>query len=195
MAANEGPSHSNDRILASLQNRFIQAYLQFFGFQLEYSNAFNRLFQSERPLLQNLKQEVESLVKSITNDFMKVSIVKTTQPKNLDPADVQLHVPLRHTYFGLGASATLQQIEDGATKEDVEKFLTDCKNFLIESIRKIQRRFDLESEIYEIVQCLLPSNAASVTPHSLGRICLKLPSFSNIIDVNKLDREWRQHPI
>ena len=77
LAANEDPSHFNDCILASLQNHFIQAYLQFLSFQLQRFNAFNRLFQSERPLLQNLKQEVERLIKSIASDFMKVSIVKT----------------------------------------------------------------------------------------------------------------------
>lgn len=30
-------------------------------------------------------------------------------------------------------------------------------------------------------------------PRSLGRICQKLPYLSNIIDINKLDMEWRQH--
>ena len=124
---------------------------------------------------------------------MKASIVKTTQPKNLDLADVQHHVPIRQTYLGLEASATCQETEDGAKKDDVEKFLTDCKNFLIESIQQIQRRFDLETEVHEIVPCLLPSHAAFITPSSLRRIYLKPLYLSNIIDVNKLDMEWRQH--
>ena len=46
VTANEDPSHTNDRILASLQNPFFQAYLGFLSFQLERFNAFNRLFQS-----------------------------------------------------------------------------------------------------------------------------------------------------
>ena len=44
LTANKDPSHTNDRILASLQNPFFQAYLEFFSFQLERFNAFNRLF-------------------------------------------------------------------------------------------------------------------------------------------------------
>ena len=95
LAVNKDPSHSNDRILASLQNRFIQAYLQFLSFQLEPFNAFNWLFQSEKPYLHNLKQEVQRLIKSIVSDFMKVSMVKTMQPKNLNPAHLQHRLPLR----------------------------------------------------------------------------------------------------
>lgn len=97
MTANQDPSHSNDRILASLQNRFIQADLEFLSYQLERLNAFNRLFQSERPLLHMLKPEVESLIKSIASDFMKIDHVKLTQPKILDPSNVEQHVPLRQT--------------------------------------------------------------------------------------------------
>ena len=105
---------------------------------------------------------------------MKIDVMKTTQPNDLDPTDVQQRVTLHQTYLGLGASATLQEIKVRAS-EDVDKFYTDCENFLIESIQQMQRRFDLEAEVHEIVQCLLPANAASVTPSSLGRICQKLP--------------------
>ena len=107
LTANEDPSHSNDRILASLQNRFIQMYLEFLSYQLERLNAFNRLFQSERPLLHMLKPEVENLIKSIASDFMKIEVVKSTKPQNLNPNDEQHHVPLHKTYIGLVATATL----------------------------------------------------------------------------------------
>ena len=100
LTANEDPSHSNDRILASLQNRFIQMYLEFLSYQLERLNAFNRLFQSERPVLHMLKPEVENLIKSIASDFMKIEVVKSTKPHNLNPNDVQHHVPLHKTYIG-----------------------------------------------------------------------------------------------
>ena len=97
------------------------------------------------------------------------------QAQDIDPTNTELHIPLHQVYVGLGASATLQEIKEGASKEEIEKFLTSCKNFLIESILQIQKRFDLKSEYHEIVECLLPSNAASVTPRSLKSICEKLP--------------------
>ena len=170
MAANEDPSHSNDRILASLKNRFTQAYLEFLSYQLERLNAFNTLFQSERPLLHMLKPKVESLIKSIACDFMKIDIVKANK---LNPTDVSQHVPLSETYVGLGATAPLHEIAGRANKEGIDKF--PSKNFLIESILQIQSRFDIDDPVHEIVQRLLPSNVAAVKSRSLRSICQKLP--------------------
>ena len=195
LTANEDPSHSNDRILASLRNRFVQAYLEFLSFQLSRFNGFNRLFQSERPLLHILKREVESLMRSIASDFMKLDIVKAMEPKDLDPADINQHVPLRQTYLGLAASATLAEIEGEAQPQDVTKFLEDCKSFLIESILQMQRRFDLDADVHRIVECLLPANAASRTPSSLGTITNLLPYLTDILNIKQLDMEWRQHAL
>ena len=102
---------------------------------------------------------------------------------------MQHHVPFRQTHICIAASATLQEIEAEAKKEDVDKFLLDCKSFLIESILQLQRRFDLENDVHDIVQCLLPTNAASVIPRSLGAAWKKLPYLHEIIDASKLYME------
>ena len=112
LTANEDPTHSNDRIVKSLHNKFTLTYLEFLSYQLQRFNAFNRLFQSERPLLQNLKDEVEGLLKSIASDFMVVQYVKETNPKGIDPTNVLHHVPQNQTYIGVAATATIHEIED-----------------------------------------------------------------------------------
>jgi hypothetical protein len=50
LVVNEDPTHSNDRIHKSLENKFTLAYLEFLSYQLERFNSFNVMFQSERPL-------------------------------------------------------------------------------------------------------------------------------------------------
>lgn len=191
LTANTDPSHTNDRILASLQNHFTQAYLEFLSYQLERLNAFNRLFQSEQPLLHNLKHEVEELVKSIASDFIELGIVKTTVVKDLDPSDLTQHVPLHQTYVGVAATTTIQSLKDKAKDEDINKFLIDCKNFLIESIIQIKSRFDLNAEYHDLVECLQPQNATNLKPRSLARICEKMPCLKEVLDTSKLDLEWR----
>jgi hypothetical protein len=190
---NDDSTHSNDRIHKSLHNKFTLAYLEFLSYQLERFNSFNRLFQSERPLLHSLKSEVEGLIKSIACDFMKIDYVKATKPKDIIPTSACFHVPLDKVYVGVGATATLREIEAGSIKEDVVRFLTDCKKFLIESIVQIKQRFDLDAKFHEIVQCILPENAASMVPPSLEDICRQLPYLSRVVDTRKLDREWREH--
>jgi len=191
LTTNDDPSHTNDRILASLQNHFTQAYLEFLSYQLERLNAFNRLFQSEQPLLHNLKHEVEGLVKSIASDFIDLGIVKTTQVKDLDPSNFIQHVPLQQTYVGIAATSTIQSLKDKAKEEDINKFFVDCKNFLIESILQIKSRFDLNAEYHDLVECLQPQSAANLNPRSLARICEKMPCLKDVLDTSKLDFEWR----
>ena len=75
----------------------------------------------------------------------------------------------------------------------MDKFFADCKNFLVESIFQIQARFDITDPVHELVQCLLPSNAAALIPPSLGAICQKLPYLKDVVDLSMVDMEWRQH--
>ena len=185
LTANEDPTHSNDRIVKSLHNKFTLAYLEFLSYQLLRFTAFNRLFH-------NLKDEVEGLLKSIASDFMVVQYVKETNPKDIDPTNVLHHVPQNQTYIGVAATAAIHEIEEEATNEDLERFRSDCKNFLIERILQIKQRFDLDAEIHAIVQCISPTKAACRTPSSLAQI---IQYLSDILDVKKLDQEWRDHSL
>ena len=81
---------------------------------------------------------------------MKLDVMKKTKAEDLDPTDVQQHVPLRQTYLGLGASASLREIKANAKADEVDKFLTTCKDFLIESMLQIKSRFDLNAEYHNI---------------------------------------------
>ncbi|CAB4008429.1 zinc finger MYM-type 1-like [Paramuricea clavata] len=151
--------------------------------------------QGERPLLQSLKDEVEGLIKSISADFMDVRHVKATNPKDVDPKNVSFHVPLHEVYLGLAATTTINEIQQATSEDDVDmhNFLENCRNFLIESIEQIQRRFDLGAEIHDVVQCTLPGRAAARVPSSLANVVKKLPHLNTILDTEKLDGEWREH--
>ena len=137
------------------------------------------MFQSAKPLLHSLKNEVESLIKSIASDFMVINYVKKTTATVIDPTCVRFQMPLKQIYVGMAASATLHEMEAGnsqnACSQDFENFRTDCKNFFVEAILQIQNRFDFDAEIHTIVQCIVSANAASSAPPSLDPICQQLP--------------------
>ena len=49
----EDPMHTNDAILASLNNKFTEAYLEFMDFNLGRFVSLTLLFQSEMPSCRN----------------------------------------------------------------------------------------------------------------------------------------------
>ena len=194
LVSTEDPTHTNDRIKASLFNKFTRAYLEFLAYQLERFNDFNKLFQCERPLLQSLRGQVEKLIKGMASDFMDVKYVKSTPAEEINPEKIEKYVPLGQVYTGLMASQSLQEIKAGANPNDVQMFLHDCRNFLIEGIIQVKQRFDLKQEILDIVECTLPENAFNLKPPSLHSIAMKLPYLKDMVDLNELDLQWRKHP-
>ncbi len=78
--------HTNDSVQASLNNKYIEAYLEFMDYNLGRMVSFNVLFQSEMPLLHKLKEEVEKFTKSICFDFMEVVYVRNTDAFKIDPS-------------------------------------------------------------------------------------------------------------
>lgn len=65
----------------------MKAYLQFLSFQLARFNAFNRLFQSTFPRLQQLRPEVLSLLKTFAGDFLNAGYVLETPAADIDPSE------------------------------------------------------------------------------------------------------------
>ena len=147
LVATEDPTHATDHIVKLLPSKYTLAYLEFLSFQLQHFDTFNPLFQSEKPLLQRFKEEVEGPIKSISTDFMDVPYVKATNPKN---------VPLLEVYLGVAATATINEIKKDISQDDVDlyNFMVNHRNFLCESIEQIKRRFDLDDEIDDVVQCI-----------------------------------------
>ena len=75
VVATEDPKYSNERISISLNNMFTEAYLEFLSYQLDRINYVNRLYQSEKPVLHLLKDQVEELIRRIAEDFMEIAYV------------------------------------------------------------------------------------------------------------------------
>ena len=189
VVATEDPTYSNERVSSSLNNMFTEAYLEFLSYQFNRINSFNRLYQSEKPVLYLLKDQAEELIRRIAEDFMEIAYVKDIKNAyDIDPTDNSRYVPLKNVYLGMTATTTSKEIE-GARPTDVTKFYTDCRNFLIEMIIQIKEIFDVTSEIYTVVQCLNPKKAAVLNPSSISGI-IKSTFLTKNLNKNLLELEW-----
>ncbi|XP_028402033.1 uncharacterized protein LOC114524975 [Dendronephthya gigantea] len=195
-AAVEDPTHTNDSILKSLNNKFTLAYLEFMAFNLGRFTSFNTLFQSGIPVLYLLKSELKTLLTSILSDFMEVSYVRKNDPWHIDVNDQKHYVSLNKVYVGPCAIDTIRTIEDGIGKDhpDVQLFFTHCRNFQIESVKQILLRFD-DCSKFDFLSFLTPVSAYSLSPPSLSQVYSQFPNLKDVADLRETDREWRQHAL
>lgn len=140
----EDPTHTNESILRSLNNKYTLAYLEFMDYSLGRFASFNLLFQSETPLLHQLKDEVEKLILSICGDILEISYIRSVNAFKIDASNKDHQVPLNKMYLGILATETIGKIESnlessGLTSHgDIQLFRSHCRDFLIKSVAQIQ---------------------------------------------------------
>ena len=90
----------------------------------------------------------------------------------IDPTFGASQQPLNGIYVGMPTTATLQEIKEIVSEDDVDvqNFRINCRNFFIKSIHQLQQRFDLNSKIYQVIECISPSKAAARFPLSLTEL-------------------------
>jgi hypothetical protein len=71
----DDPTATNDLILSTLQIKLTKPYLEFIDYSLGLSNKFNKVFQSELPVLHSLKARVSKLVNDVVSNFMKLNYI------------------------------------------------------------------------------------------------------------------------
>lgn len=191
----DDPTYTNDHILKALKNPFTKAYLEFLSYNLGRLTSFNKLFQSDMPLLHELRSEISSLITSLCSDFMNIDYVKKQRVESINIKDEKHYVPLSMVYLGMSATDTIQGIskELGNNSRDIELFYRQCRDFLIECVHQIRSRFD-DLEKFDFLTYLCPEVALNLKQPSLSLVFNKLPYLKNNsgIDCEAADREWRQ---
>ena len=193
-AAVEDPTHTNDTILKSLNNKFTLAYLEFMAFNLGRFVSFNTLFQSDIPLLYMLESEVNTLLISLLSDFMEISFVRQSNPWQIDIDDETHYLPLERVYLGMAATDTIYSIKDALGNEhpDVRLFYTHCRKFLIESVKQVMSRFD-SGDKFKFLSCLAPASAYALSPPTLVEVYNHLPYLKDVANREEAEAEWRSH--
>ena len=183
----EDPTHTNESILRSLNNKHTLAYLEFMDYSLGRFASFNLLFQCETPLFHQLKDEVEKLILSICSDILEIYI-RSVNAFKIDASNKDHQVPLNKVYLGILATETIREIESdlkssGLTSHDdnqgIQLFRSHCRDFLIESVAQIQERF-ADCQNMNHLSCLLPNVAFNLKIPSLSSLYKEMPHLERV---------------
>lgn len=165
-----------------------QLYLEFLCFILPTIVDVNLEFQSETPKLYLLYNRIASAYKFILQCYIKPNILNHTDIAALQYRNPENYLPSEEIYLGPKVAVALEN--NVLTRQDTEKFQTDCLNFLVECARQIYIRFPFNSnEVISLKHmAFLDLKNIKNTP-TLGLISRFFPHLMN--NPNELDREWR----
>lgn len=124
---------------------------------------------------------------------MKAEYVPSTEPASLDPKSTANYVSLENVYLGVNATDSLSGLKD-ALPQEIEKLRTAVRDFVIESVVQIQKRFSfMYEDLFTNSKFLQPENAKNLNPSTLTNIAKQFPNFQ--FDLPKLESQWREQSL
>ena len=102
-------------------------------YSLGLSNEFNKVFQSELPVLHSLKASVSKLVNDVASNFMKLDYIRSVGSfTELDPYLSSEYLPLNQTYVGIAATNAMQGLVDAQGPSDnIDLFYQSCWKYYL----------------------------------------------------------------
>ncbi|KAG5870686.1 hypothetical protein JTB14_003884 [Gonioctena quinquepunctata] len=197
LALLEDPSKTTETIVKTLENKYTLIYLQFMSYILEILNDFNKLFQTEAPLLYKLKPETIRLLKTLCHNFLDIAyVIEEQNIFNINHTNPDKFVPLKKMYLGVMAFESIEslKLEDNFYETEMDVFLTSTLKFYIELVTEIKKRFQYSDDIFDLVSVVDPRES-TISNISLLPIIKRFTFLRSIIDAQKLDNEWREHSL
>lgn len=189
-------SITTENILKTLNNSFSILYLEFMSHTSELFNDFNKLFQSNKPLLHELKPQVEKLLRNVAASYMEFSYVKRTDIFKVDYRNPGRFVPLQKIDLGVLATQTLLDLKNDPNPpadSDIDEVLKKCLSFYIEAFKEIKSRFTFEDPLYACIDIVNPRIAQKYQNRDLKNVLERFPILKTHVNEQRLVKEWRDH--
>ena len=94
--------------------------------------------------------------------------------------------------MGIQALTTLKALiaHDPEAVQSCQDVRRNCLEFLLEAVRQIRQRFDLQDSAYTLLKFMIPQNAVNCHPPRLLQLFSKFPYLSKVSDNAVVDAEW-----
>lgn len=105
-------------------------------------------------------------MKELCQNFLDVTYVKGTDAWDIDVHDENKYLPTNHIYLGVSASDSISELPEAAKQVVYE----GCRNFYIELIFQLRKRFQFDDEVYSHLSVLDNQNALYLKTPSLRQV-------------------------
>lgn len=150
---------SGSYVASALTDPFLLAKLQFFNVMSLKFEPFLTKFQSPKPMLPFLNNELKILLKSLLSSFVKEDVLKEAN-SSFKLVKIDLKIENLKTAKNIDLGIATELALSILNEKDLYKlqFRNDCRRFLIEASLKIIEKSPLKYKIVKGAECLIPSN-------------------------------------
>lgn len=177
-----------ENIYHRLHDPSLFMYYTFLNYILPKITSLNKLFQSDKTVIDSVYTKMSELYKDILFSFIR----KIPNPLTYDPKDESQYLPLKSIY--LGASLFLLIQNKNVNEQMLLDVLKRCRLFLIELCIEIKLRFDFSDQILSSIFYISPKHIFSQHhSNTLLNFIILFPRICN--DENHMqliDDEWRK---
>lgn len=171
-----------------LNDKFLEPKLLFMQSVALELEPFLKMFQSNKPLLPLMYNELYTVMASVLGRFIKSEKIEkvknAAQLMDIDVTDTSNQRTAKTINIGFGASSACKNFKE----VEVLQFKNECKNFLVALSVKMIEKSPLKKKFVKGVSCLSPSVMLSSTLRE-SRITLVLEQLCLYNQINHTDAE------
>ncbi|XP_058456718.1 uncharacterized protein LOC131434088 [Malaya genurostris] len=175
------------RILNHLNDPTTKPLLLFLNYVLSLINNVNRIFQSVDSKFFEIYNETKTLLAVVLGNLCREDYVMRFYKENVDAADFENFIKSpEEIYVGVEAN----QVEKSIEQYKKLIFKSICRDFYIELVKQILKRFDFTNPIIKTAASLNPQTFMELP--NLNESMIQFPRFLEGIDKQELDNEFRR---
>lgn len=151
----------------AVQNPLITAQLQFFLTVAKQVEPFLRLYQTDKPMLLFIAQDLGIMVKELMEMFIKPEVTeeKASSLSGMIKIDVKKKehwVDVCQVKTGFAAQRQLLKTNLASDRQKAE-FRVDCRNFLVALVNKLLEKSPIMYPLVRLMPCLDPRQIATLS--------------------------------
>jgi len=155
------PSCSSfDTLAQAVQDKLFIPKMTFFRSMAEHCLPFLKDFQTDKPVMPFVSEALSDLIRSLMRRFIKPDTLDAAKTPaklvSIDITDTSIHLPHSKIDVGFRTKHSLQQVPN-KSERDMLTFRMECKDFLIQILKKLLAKCPLNFPLVQALSCLSPN--------------------------------------
>lgn len=165
---------SYESVSAAKKDKLILPKLHFFKFVASHLQPFLTVFQTDRPMVPFLSQDLSYMVRTLMGCFIKSDKLSDVSDEKLstmlDDSQKEHRLTYKKVELGYLTEKHLKEaVKQGISDRNVLEFRTDCIKFLEQAVKKILDKCPLSYSLVRHLSCFNPQAMATKPQESKSR--------------------------